>query len=117
MAQSPRLICRAAEVLESGKGVTFPVRWQGLDEEGFVIRYQGKVFGYLNRCGHVPVRMDWKPGEFFDYSKLYLICTMHGALYAPESGRCLTGRCRGQGLQALPVEEKNDAIYLLPIPD
>jgi len=72
------------------------------------------VHAYLNRCGHVPVELDWQHGEFFDDSKLYLICATHGALYAPESGQCLGGRCNGRGLTKLPVEERDGNIYLIP---
>lgn len=59
-----------------------------------------------------PSKLDWQPGEFFDDSRLYLICSVHGALYAPESGRCLSGRCQGKGLKALAVEERDGTVYL-----
>jgi len=41
-----------------------------------------------------------------------LICSIHGALYAPDSGRCLGGRCQGKGLKALAVSEIDDKIFL-----
>lgn len=111
MAESERLICTSADLAESGKGVRFTVRRYGREVPAFVIRYHGRVFAYLNECAHVPAELDWQPGEFFDYSKLYLVCSIHGALYAPESGRCLSGRCNGQGLKALTVEEHDGAVY------
>jgi nitrite reductase/ring-hydroxylating ferredoxin subunit len=37
---------------------------------------------------------------------------VHGALYAPQTGRCLGGRCRGKGLQALVVSEVDGQVYL-----
>jgi nitrite reductase/ring-hydroxylating ferredoxin subunit len=42
-----------------------------------------------------------------------LICATHGALYAPESGRCLGGRCNGNGLVALSVVEDEGQIFLI----
>jgi nitrite reductase/ring-hydroxylating ferredoxin subunit len=66
----------------------------------------------LNRCGHVPVELDWRQGEFFDGSGLYLICATHGALYAPDSGRCLGGRCNGKGLEPVAVVEEDGWIVL-----
>ena len=78
----------------------------------FVIRYGGRFFAYFNECAHVPAELDWLPGEFFDDSKLYLICSIHGALYAPETGRCLGGCCAGKGLQSLPVREIDGQVYL-----
>ena len=66
-----------------------------------------------DRCGHVPVELDWQQGEFFDGSGLYLICATHGALYAPDSGHCLGGRCNGKGLEAVPVAEDDGWIVLI----
>ncbi len=112
MAEEQRLICLSEAVLESGKGFRFTVKRFDIEEPAFVVRYRGKVYGYLNRCGHVPAQLDWQAGDFFDDSKLYLICSIHGALYAPDSGRCLGGRCQGVGLKALNISEIDDKIFL-----
>lgn len=112
MAEESRLICFSADLAESGKGVRFTVERRGEEAPAFVIRYGGRVYAYYNECGHLPAELDWLPGGFFDYSKLYLICSIHGALYAPETGKCLGGRCHGKGLKPLRVEERGGAIYL-----
>ncbi len=112
MAQAQRLICRSNEVEESAQGFRFKFERFAAELPAFVIRYQGKVYAYLNQCGHVPAELDWQPGHFFDDSKLYLICSIHGALYAPESGRCLGGRCQGVGLKAIKVIEIDGDILL-----
>ena len=111
MAENLRLICASADVIESGKGFRFTVERYGRDVPAFVVRYQQRVFAYFNECAHVPAQLDWQPGEFFDDSKLYLICSIHGALYAPETGRCLGGRCQGKGLKPLAVREINGQIF------
>ena len=108
-----RLICASDELLEGGHGVRFTVNRHGVDVPAFAVRFRGRVHAYLNRCAHVPVEMDWQQGEFFDHSGLYLICTTHGALYAPESGRCLGGRCNGKGLVAVSVTESDGSIFLI----
>lgn len=113
MAAAERLICASGDLPEGGKGWRFTVDRFGRETPAFAIRHRGRVFAYLNECGHVPAQLDWMPGEFFDYSKLYLVCSVHGALYAPDTGRCLGGRCQGKGLKPLPVEERGGAIYLL----
>jgi nitrite reductase/ring-hydroxylating ferredoxin subunit len=113
MVEHPRLICRSEDLQDGGTGVRFELSWQGETTPAFAVRHAGKVHAYLNRCGHVPVQLDWQPGEFFDHSQVYLICATHGALYAPDSGRCMGGRCNGQGLQALPVSEHDGVVYLL----
>ena len=35
-------------------------------------------------------------GRVFDYSKLYLVCSVHGALYAPRHRALPGGRCQGK---------------------
>ncbi len=113
MAAEERLICVSADAVEGGKGVRFTVTRYGRDVPAFVVRFRGQVYAYYNECGHVPAELDWMPGEFFDDSKLYLICSVHGALYAPETGTCLGGRCQGRGLKPLPVVERDGSIFLL----
>lgn len=112
MVEEIRLICASGDVVEAGKGFRFTVERYGREVPAFVIRFRGAVYGYFNECGHVPAELDWMPGEFFDDSKLYLICSIHGALYAPDSGRCLGGRCQGKGLKPLKVREIDGKILL-----
>ena len=91
MAANARLICLGADLTDGGPGVRFTVDWHGVEEAAFAVRFQGRAFAYLNRCGHVPVELDWQQNEFFDDSKLYLMCATHGAIYSPQDGRCLAG--------------------------
>ena len=117
MAAATRLkrhrVCASGELAEGGAGVRFPVDRPGGGEPAFAVRFRGRAHAYLNRCGHLSVELDWQQGEFFDISGLYLICATHGALYAPDSGRCLGGRCNGKGLVALAVVEDDGQIFLV----
>lgn len=108
-----RVLCTSAVLTDGGKGFRFSVQLYGREEPAFAIRYLGMVYAYLNRCTHVPTELDWTPGDFFADDQRYLICATHGALYAPESGRCVGGRCNGKGLKALPVREMDGQVYLL----
>ncbi len=107
-----QMICRSDALQEGGDGEKFQFEYQGRIEPAFVIRWQGKVRGYLNRCGHVPVELDYQPKQFFDFSGQYLVCATHGALYDPATGACMGGRCNGKGLVPVPVLEDDGAIYL-----
>lgn len=107
-------ICASDDLTEGGKGKRFPVM-AGMEETtGFVVRYDGVVRAYLNRCAHVPIELDWNEGEFFDSSGLYLMCSTHGAIYLPESGRCTGGPCRGGKLRPITVMEKNGQVFWQP---
>lgn len=112
MAARERLICRSDEVVDGGRGIRFELA-DGERETGFLVRYRGQVHAYRNRCAHIPVELDWQPGEFFDFSGLYLICATHGALYAPDTGRCQGGRCNGNGLVKLEVVERDGEVVLI----
>ena len=107
------LVCSSDQVVEGGKGYRFPVTAGEQDTTGFVVRYGGVVYGYLNRCAHVPIELDWSPGEFFEGSGLYLMCSTHGAIYEPDTGHCSGGPCKGGRLRVIPVTEHDGAVYWL----
>lgn len=111
MADAPRVICASADLAEGGRGVRFEVTRGGLAEPAFVVRFDGRARAFINRCAHVPMELDWRPGEFFDADGLYLVCATHGAMYDPETGACAGGPCRGAGLIPIPVRE--DAGFIL----
>ena len=108
------LVCEADAVQEGGRGVRFPVTAFGQEGTGFVVRYGGRAYAYLNRCAHVPIELDWAEGEFFESSGLYLMCATHGAIYVPESGYCAGGPCRGGRLRKIEIIEHEQRIYWQP---
>jgi nitrite reductase/ring-hydroxylating ferredoxin subunit len=112
-----QLICTSQELPDRGKGVRFVIpHSDGGKTKGFVIRYHGKVHAFQNACRHVPVELDMIEGEFFDASGTYLVCSMHGALYAPDSGFCVAGPCKGAHLRRLEAEEKDGQVFILDTP-
>lgn len=113
MAARERLICASAELIDGGRGARFSITLHQREEPAFVVRYRGTVHAYLNRCGHLPIELDWSPGEFFDSEQRRLICSTHGALYDPASGRCVTGRCAGRGLIKVSVVEREGNVYVV----
>jgi nitrite reductase/ring-hydroxylating ferredoxin subunit len=113
MARRERLICAAGDLDEQGRGVRFELQRHGKAEPAFVVRFEGAPRAFRNQCGHVPVELDWQEGEFFDASRLYLICATHGALYHPASGQCVGGRCAGRGLIPVPVVERDGHVYVM----
>ena len=117
MAAAPRLICESAALRDSGDGVRFDIEYGGERAPAFAVRCEGHVYGYLNRCAHVAMELDWRAGQFFDLEGRDLICSTHGAVYAAASGRCLGGPCGGAPLVRLRVEERDGRIYYLGVDD
>lgn len=109
------LVCSAGQLRDAGDGVRFEVSVRGAAASAFVVRQGGTVRGYLNRCAHVAMELDWQPGRFFDSTGEFLVCATHGALYEPASGRCAGGPCAGRGgLRPITVAERAGAVYWQP---
>ncbi len=105
-------ICESTALTESGDGVRFSMIAHGVESEAFVVRWQGAVVGYLNRCAHTGLELDWIPGRFLDSERRWLICAAHGALYEPATGACAAGPCTGRGaLVPVQVVEVDGAVY------
>ena len=117
MAEPERLICEAAALADSGKGVRFEVEYFGSRAPAFAVRYRGGVHGYLNRCAHVAMELDWQEGVFFDGDGRNLICSTHGALYEAASGRCLGGPCNRSPLVKLALLERDGMVYFTGFQD
>jgi nitrite reductase/ring-hydroxylating ferredoxin subunit len=107
-------ICASDALVEGGTGIRFPLVAGGEKTTGFVVRYAGIVRGYLNRCAHVPIELDWAEGVFFESTGLYLMCATHGAIYLPESGYCAGGPCRGGRLRPIKVFENDGQVFWRP---
>ncbi|WP_428719043.1 Rieske (2Fe-2S) protein [Undibacterium curvum] len=114
MTMETVFICQSDALEEGGKGVRFSVMAGSDEATGFVIRYAGGVHAYLNRCAHVPVELDWNPGEFLESSGLYIMCATHGAIYEPQTGHCSGGPCRGSRLRKLAVTEADGKVVWMP---
>lgn len=114
-------VCAAGDLVDGGAGVRRDARYLDGDAVVFFVRYDGQVYGYLNRCAHVPMELDWVEGQFFESSGLYLMCATHGAIYAPDTGRCVGGPCRGARLRPVQVEERDTpegrTVFWLPDED
>jgi nitrite reductase/ring-hydroxylating ferredoxin subunit len=107
-------LCASGELLERGKAHVFDVMHYHEHLRAFVLRHDGQVVAYLNRCLHVPTEMDWQPGEFLDADREFIICSIHGASYAPRDGRCVGGPCGRGKLTALKVMERAGQVYWYP---
>ena len=63
-----------------------------------VVRWGKQVFGYLNKCPHDGVNLDWERNQFLDPNGIRLMCGKHGAVFELGTGVCLDGPCKGRSL-------------------
>ena len=81
----------------------FSVNTRQDNRQIFIVRRNGKLYGYLNRCPHTGVSLDWQPDQFLDITGKLIQCATHGALFRIEDGLCIHGPCVNQSLQPVPV--------------
>lgn len=87
------LLCRLEDISESaGRG--FRVGGRSI----FVVRKNGRLFGYVNACPHVGTPLDWAPDVFLDLDRQAIQCSTHGARFRIEDGYCFAGPCAGRSL-------------------
>jgi len=107
-----KLVFSSASLTNKGLGLRFKMPMYGEFVSGFLIRYENKVYAYVNQCAHIPIELDWKEGEFFTAEKDFLICATHGAQYQPNTGLCVMGPCKGRSLKPMDVLEENGRIVV-----
>lgn len=103
-------LCESSALSDGGPAIGFDVVYMAQPCRAFAIRHAGQVHAYLNRCTHVPMELDWQPGEVFDITGRWLLCATHGALYRPDTGACAGGPCRG-GLVKIGLQEEEGLVY------
>ena len=106
-AQTPRRVEAPSTIIATSRAVTR----QGGSLPAFVVRWRAMPYAYVNECQHQSTELDWNAGDFFDESKLYLMCATHGALYDPGSGLCVSGPCHGARLAPVKVCERGGGIF------
>jgi nitrite reductase/ring-hydroxylating ferredoxin subunit len=75
-----------------------------------IVRWDRKLYGYVNRCPHQGVNLDWEREQFFDPSGTRLICGKHGALFDVMSGECIEGPCRNARLEPVRLSVRDGDI-------
>jgi nitrite reductase/ring-hydroxylating ferredoxin subunit len=98
--------------IPSGGSAKFRLARGGRTVEGFVVHYAGGYHAFVNRCPHVGTPLDLWPNEFFSQDGRALICSTHGAIYEPDTGRCVGGPCAGDALEPLDVRREGATLVV-----
>jgi nitrite reductase/ring-hydroxylating ferredoxin subunit len=64
-----------------------------------IIRWDRKVYAYVNRCPHHGSQLDWEQNQFMDPSGTRLMCGKHGSMFTVDTGACIDGPCLNAALQ------------------
>ncbi|WP_166252717.1 Rieske (2Fe-2S) protein [Marinobacter salicampi] len=77
---------------------------------GFVVRANGRLRGFVNRCPHLGIELNWMPERFLDSGGSFIQCATHGALFTLDTGECIAGPCAGGALTPLETRENDGQI-------
>ncbi len=99
--------------LRSRGAITFSRRLGERSVEGILLATPGGATAFENRCPHVPIPLD-RTGEPLLTGDGRLACRQHGAIFEPESGRCVDGPCRGDALRPIAIQRRHGDWVLLP---
>lgn len=93
-----------------------------LDDDGsekafniVIVRWGRQVFGYVNRCPHDGVNLDWERNQFLDANGIRLQCGKHGALFELGTGACIDGPCKGRALEPVALSVIDNDICITGI--
>ncbi len=77
-----------------------------------IFRFKGELHAYVNHCMHMQKPLNCQANTIFDRERSRLRCSMHGFVFEPETGTCLSPVCEGRQLQKIKVIETNGFIEL-----
>ena len=96
MAGDERIVvCASGALADGGDGVRFEVRRGGETASAFAVRYEGRVYAYVNRCAHRASSSTGSRGGFsmpmawFCYARRTVRCTI------PRAARASAARAAG----------------------
>jgi nitrite reductase/ring-hydroxylating ferredoxin subunit len=101
-------LCRLEELAVPGsKGFRF--REGEAMFNGFVVRKDGVVSGYVDSCPHAgwPLAM-WD--RYLTAEGDLIICRAHGAMFEPGTGACVSGPAWPRGLDPWPVVVEDGVV-------
>lgn len=101
-----------ASAVAPGQSATFRIQCGPRLVNGFLVNHAGMYHAYVNRCAHAGTTLDTWPNEFFSEDGRHLVCSTHGAVYAPDSGVCVEGPCPGARLEPLPLARAGDTLIV-----
>jgi nitrite reductase/ring-hydroxylating ferredoxin subunit len=108
----PEIPMPGLDALGEGETRKFAFEREGEALEGFVIRWQGRLHAYANRCPHWSVDLDMGEGRLFSQLSQRIFCSNHGALFVPDTGYCEAGPCRGLRLERFEIVGEGDALHV-----
>ncbi len=102
-------LCRLDEISDPGsRGFVF--RQGDALFQGFVVRSQGRVRGFVDRCPHAGWPLALVDHQYLTRDGALILCQAHGAMFRPADGSPVSGPGRLCALTPWPVAVGQDGI-------
>lgn len=107
---APKFAVCPSRQLADGEHRKLTLTFEGREEQCLLLRFDGQVYAYLNRCVHMPRWLDGEEDKVFDHTGRYLRCSMHGIVYTPQTGTSVSTMCEGERLRAVECYEDGGEV-------
>ncbi len=88
-----------------------PADWADLRPVDLIVtRHQGKPKAWFNVCPHQGRPLNIAPNRFLTDENNQLVCCVHGAVFEPNQGQCVSGPCLNAHLKAVKIREDNGQV-------
>ncbi len=111
---NPRLkfVC-SVEELKQVKYREVDILFKQTATTAIVFNFNQTAYAYVNHCMHMQRPLNCQQNDVFDESGKLLRCSMHGFVFEPTTGECLSPVCFGQKLQALKLTEIDNQLFFI----
>ncbi len=106
-----KTLCDLSDLVE-GTACSFEFSEGASTQEVVLVRKAHRVYGWLNRCPHQGMTLNWFPGQFLSSDGEYIQCTNHDALFRIDDGLCVAGPCSGMSLSPVAVKISGGQVML-----
>jgi nitrite reductase/ring-hydroxylating ferredoxin subunit len=80
--------------------------------EGFLLRVDGTLLAFENRCPHWEVDLDLGLGDPYLADLDRIFCRNHAAVFDPATGRCESGPPLGRSIRQFPVTIRGSDVFV-----
>ncbi len=103
-------ICTRDE-LDNSNYLVRKIQYKNRTTSAIVFQFQNVAYAYINHCMHMQRPLDCQEDTIFDSERKLLRCSMHGFVFEPTTGECLSPICAGQKLQSLKIVKEEQGIF------